>query len=299
MRTTLSEAESLFGLKPLTVRELNERVKSCLEERFEWVAVAGEIADLARPRSGHVYFTLREADAQVRAVMWKGVSARQRTPLADGMQVIALGSLTVYPPRGVYQLVVSEVVPRGLGDIRRALEALRKKLEGEGLFDPARKKALPCLPFRLAVITSATGAAVQDILRTALSRFPQLVVRVFPVRVQGVNAPAEIVRALALANTPGAADVILLGRGGGSLDDLWAFNHEEVVRAVAASRLPVKIVCPSGEKATLYTGPRWPEKVRKGSCPPLTAHNFAVPSAPPVRSVCPSGAKATLLTPSS
>jgi exodeoxyribonuclease VII large subunit len=232
-------AERAYGLRILTVSQLNEQVKSCLEEHIGVVAVAGEIADLARPSSGHVYFTLRDGRAQVRAVCWRGSAERLPFALADGMKVIVMGEVTVYAPRGSYQVIASEIVPRGVGEIARALEALRRKLAAEGLFDPARKQPLPFLPLRLAVITSATGAAVHDIVRTALARFPALAIRVFPTRVQGAEAPKEIVAALAAADDPAVCDVILLGRGGGSIEDLWAFNAEEVVRAVAGCRLPI------------------------------------------------------------
>lgn len=236
----MSEAAArAFGLRILTVSQLNDQVKQCLEERVGTVAVAGEVADLARPKSGHLYFTLCDARAQVRAVMWRGMAERLPFALADGMKIIVVGETTVYGPRGSYQIIAAEIVPRGIGELRRALEELTRRLRAEGLFDPARKKALPFLPLRLAVVTSATGAAVHDIIRTALARFPALTLRILPVRVQGSGAPEEIVRALARADDPAVCDAILLGRGGGSLEDLSAFNVEAVVRAVAACRLPV------------------------------------------------------------
>jgi len=231
--------EQAFGLRILTVSQLNERVRACLEEHVGTVAVAGEIADLARPKSGHVYFTLCDARAQVRAVMWRGLAERLPFALRDGLKIIVVGETTIYGPRGSYQIVAVEIVPRGVGELKRALEELRRRLRAEGLFDPSRKKALPFLPLRIAVITSATGAAVHDIIRTALARFPALTLRVLPVRVQGAGAPEEIIGALARADDPAVCDVILLGRGGGSLEDLSAFNVEAVVRAVAACRLPV------------------------------------------------------------
>jgi exodeoxyribonuclease VII large subunit len=230
---------TVLGRPILTVSELNEQVKGCLERAFGVVAVAGEIADLAFPRSGHVYFALRDPKAQVAAVLWRGVAGRLPFRLEEGLGVIAVGRLSLYGPRGTYQLVVSEVVPRGLGDLRRGLEELRRRLAAEGLFDDARKRPLPPVPRAIAVITSPSGAAVHDIIRTALARFPRLTIRIVPVRVQGAEAPREIVQAIAAANTPGVADVILLGRGGGGMDDLWAFNDESVVRAVAGSRVPV------------------------------------------------------------
>ncbi len=232
-------AERAFGLRILTVSQLNEQVRLCLDAHVGVVAVAGEIADLARPASGHVYFTLRDGRSQVRAVMWRGAAERLPFALQDGMKVIVMGEVTVYSPRGSYQVIAGEIVPRGIGEIARALEELRRTLAAEGLFDPARKKPLPFLPRRITVITSATGAAVHDIIRTALARFPALTIRVIPTRVQGAEAPKEIVKALRAADDPAVGDVILLGRGGGSIEDLWAFNAEQVVRAVAACRLPV------------------------------------------------------------
>ena len=248
-----SEAqEELFGLPVLTVSRLNEQVRYCLEENFTAVAVTGEIADLARPRSGHVYFTLRDKRAQISAVLWRGLAQRLGFPLADGMEVVVLGRVSLYGPRGTYQIIVSELLPRGIGEIKRALEELRRRLAQEGLFAEERKKALPFLPWTLAVITSSTGAAVMDIIRTAVRRFPPVRIRVIPVSVQGKEAPVEIVEALRIANLPGAADVILLGRGGGGIEDLWAFNTEEVVRAVAASRIPV-VSCVGHERDITLT----------------------------------------------
>jgi len=235
----MESEETVFGLRLLTVTQINEQVKYCLEDQFGLVAVTGEVADLACPRSGHVYFTLRDPGGQLKAVLWRGTARALSFSLEDGMEVILLGRLSLYTPRGSYQIIVSEVLPKGKGAIHRAFEQLKRKLAAEGLFREERKKPIPFLPSALVVITSPTGAAVQDIIRTALSRFPLLTVRIIPVRVQGREAPDEITAALEAANRPGVGDVILLGRGGGGVEDLWAFNDEKVVRAVAASRLPV------------------------------------------------------------
>ncbi len=239
MNVPQSFQKTLFGQPVLPVSRLNERVKQHLEHTFGLVAVVGEIADLARPRSGHVYFSLSDADASLRAVMWKGPAASLPFTLRDGMKVVLVGRVTLYPPRGQYQVVVEKLLPAGAGDRSRALEAIKRRLEAEGLFSEEAKQPLPFLPFTVGVITSATGAAVHDIIRTSLHRFPRIRIRIFPVSVQGTEAPATIVKALSHANRPGACDVILLGRGGGSLEDLWAFNDEKVVRAVAASQVPL------------------------------------------------------------
>lgn len=247
-----SPQDSVFGLPLLSVSQVNDRVRRQLEDTFPTVAVTGEIGTLTTPRSGHIYFTLRDDKALLSGAIWRGVASKLPFKPAEGMRVIVVGRLTLYPQRGQYQIIASQLMPAGAGALQQALEALKRKLAAEGLFDEALKKPLPRVPFTLGVITSSTGAAVHDIIRTALSRFPRLTIRLFPVTVQGENAAAEIAEALALANTPDACDVILVGRGGGSLEDLWAFNQEEVVRAVAASMLPV-ISCVGHETDTTLT----------------------------------------------
>ncbi|MBW1988194.1 MAG: exodeoxyribonuclease VII large subunit [Deltaproteobacteria bacterium] len=222
-----------------TVGELTLLIRQRLEKTFPYVWVTGEISDLRVPVSGHAYFTLKDADALIRCVMFKGQAQKQKFVVENGMHLIALGRVSVYEARGEYQLVVEHLEPAGMGALALAFENLRKKLAKEGLFNEDRKKPLPYLPRRIAVITSPTGAAVRDILHVLDKRFPGRGVLVVPVRVQGAEAPSQIVEALELVNERGLGDVIILARGGGSLEDLAAFNDEGVARAVCASRIPV------------------------------------------------------------
>jgi exodeoxyribonuclease VII large subunit len=223
----------------LTVSQLTGQIKNALEGEFPSVWVAGEVSNYSRPQSGHSYFTLKDDQAQIRAVMWRGTASRLKFELADGLDVICHGHIDVYAPRGSYQLVVDELQPKGMGALELALRKLRDKLAAEGLFDPARKRKLPLFPRRLAFVTSPTGAAVRDFLEVLRRRWRGVDVLVIPARVQGDGAAAEIVAGVRLANrlTP-QPDVLVVGRGGGSLEDLWAFNEEPVVRAIAASRIP-------------------------------------------------------------
>ena len=223
----------------LTVSQLTAQIKNALEGEFPSVWVAGEISNYSRPQSGHSYFTLKDDRAQIRAVMWKGTTSRLKFDLADGLDVICHGHVDVYAPRGSYQLVVDELQPKGLGALELALRKLREKLAAEGLFDPARKRKLPVFPRRLAFVTSPTGAAVRDFLEVLRRRWRGVDVLVIPARVQGDGAAAEIVAGIRMANRLSPRpDVLVVGRGGGSLEDLWAFNEEPVVRAIAASRIP-------------------------------------------------------------
>ncbi|MBI2524668.1 MAG: exodeoxyribonuclease VII large subunit [Candidatus Rokubacteria bacterium] len=222
-----------------TVSELTARIKTQLEEDFPALWVQGEISNLRLPASGHAYFTLKDEDAQLRAVLFKGRGRRVRFDLEDGLQVLAFGGLDVYAARGEYQLVVELMEPQGLGALQLAFEQLKRRLETEGLFDPARKRPLPAFPRTIGIVTSPSGAAIRDILTIIGRRFPDVHILVTPVRVQGEEAPAEIVEALrALAEVPGL-DVVIVGRGGGSIEDLWAFNDERVARAIAACPVPV------------------------------------------------------------
>ena len=227
----------------LTVSALNDRIKAILEG-FAVVWVEGEVSNLRRPASGHVYFTLKDMKSQIRAVIfrspfgsgWKRPAAFE---IEEGMSLVCRARVTVYPPRGEYQLVIDAVEPRGLGALQKAFEQLKARLEAEGLFDPARKKPLPFLPARIGVVTSPTGAVIRDILTVTRRRFPSVDIRIAPVRVQGTEAPAEIIRALGDLQIAGGVDVIILARGGGSLEDLAPFNDEGVARAIARSRIPV------------------------------------------------------------
>ena len=229
--------------RALTVRELTERIQGVLETEFLDVWVEGEISNLKLAASGHWYFSLKDEQAQIRAVVWKTDARLIRFRPKDGMKVLARGAVRVYPPRGEYQVSVQVLEPLGKGSLQQAFEELKEKLEKEGLFDPARKRPLPMLPRRIGVVTSPTGAVLRDILRVLRSRYADLEVLVYPALVQGEGAAAEIaqgIRALnRIAAQPGRGlDVIVLARGGGSLEDLWAFNEEAVARAIAGSRVP-------------------------------------------------------------
>ena len=222
-----------------TVSELTVRLKATLEEAFPAVWVEGEISNLRTPGSGHAYFTLKDEGAQLSAVLFRGRGRRVRFDLEDGMQVLAFGGLDVYAARGQYQLVVEMMEPKGLGALQLAFEQLKRKLEAEGLFDEGRKRPLPAFPRVIGVVTSPTGAAIRDILNIIGRRFGDLRILIAPVRVQGDEAPGEIVKALENLQTVPDLDVVIVGRGGGSIEDLWAFNDEGVARAIAACRVPV------------------------------------------------------------
>jgi exodeoxyribonuclease VII large subunit len=227
------------GRRVFTVSELTRAVKDTLEGRFGGLWVEGEISNLRVHTSGHVYFTLKDDEAQVRAVLFRSRMRRVRFEPADGLHVLAFGRLEVYAVRGEYQLVCDVLEPKGLGALQLAFEQLKARLAAEGLFDAARKRPLPALPRRVGLVTSPTGAAVRDFLRVVTRRFAGLQVLVCPVRVQGDTAADEIADALATLNRRGDLDVIVVARGGGSLEDLWAFNEEAVARAIAASKIPV------------------------------------------------------------
>ena len=227
------------GRRVLTVSELTRAVKDTLESGFGGLWVEGEISNLRIHTSGHVYFTLKDEEAQVRAVLFRSRVRRLRFEPADGLHVLAFGRLDVYAVRGEYQLVCEVLEPKGLGALQLAFEQLKARLAAEGLFDAARKRPLPALPQRIGLVTSPTGAAVRDFLRVVTRRFAGLQVLVCPVRVQGDTAAAEVAEALETLNRVGGVDVIVVARGGGSLEDLWAFNEEAVARAIAASKIPV------------------------------------------------------------
>ena len=223
----------------LTVSELNALVSSLVEENFPEVRVLGEVSNLKRHTSGHVYFTLKDAGAQLRAVLFRSDAERAALPLEDGMLVIAEGRVTVYEAYGQYQIVVRSLERAGVGALELAFRLLKERLEKEGLFDSECKKPLPSYPFRIAVVTSPTGAAVRDIVSTLRRRWPPAEILLFPVAVQGGQAAPDIVRALSLLPSVAELDLIILGRGGGSVEDLWAFNEEAVARAIYACPLPV------------------------------------------------------------
>jgi exodeoxyribonuclease VII large subunit len=230
--------------KVLSISELTQQVKGLMEDAFPSVWVAGEVSNLARPSSGHIYLCLKDAQAQLRTVIYRGVALRLRCDLRDGMEVIARGRLSVYMPRGDYQFLVEELQPKGLGALELALRQLKEKLLRLGYFAPERKRPLPRFPARVALVTSPSGAAVRDMLEILLRRWPAVEVWVCPVRVQGDGAAEEITAAVQLLNRladggVAAVDVLVVGRGGGSVEDLWAFNAECVAHALFASRIPV------------------------------------------------------------
>jgi len=225
----------------LSVTQLNQRIKLLIDgdPLLSAVCVRGELSNYKIYPSGHHYFTLKDADSSLRCVMFRGSAAKLRFRPESGMGVTAFGRVSVYPRDGAYQLYVEELLPEGTGDLQVAFEQLKEKLDREGLFDRAHKKPLPPFPERIAVVTSSAGAAVHDIIRILGKRWPLAEVILLPVRVQGTEAPPEIAGAIRYANSHHVADLIIAGRGGGSIEDLWAFNDERVARAIYESELPV------------------------------------------------------------
>lgn len=234
--------ESLFGGtddRVESVTEFTRRVKTLLESGIRPGWVRGEVSNLRAQASGHVYFSLKDAGAQLSAVLFRGDAGRQSVKLRDGLQIVAYGEVSVYEARGQYQLIVRAVIEDGVGRLQREFEALKQRLAAEGLFDPARKVAIPELPVTVGFVTSPTGAAVQDFLRILTRRGWRGRVVVLPAKVQGEGAAAEMVAMLELAQQLGIFDLLVIGRGGGSLEDLWAFNEEPLVRAVADCTVPI------------------------------------------------------------
>ncbi len=223
----------------ITVTQLNRETSQLLAEHFLSVLVEGELSNTAQPSSGHIYFTLKDANAQVRCAMFRTQQRRLTFKPENGQQVIVRAQVSLYEPRGDYQLIVEHMEKAGDGALRRAFDALKLKLSEQGLFDAAHKHSLPTLPTAIGVITSPSGAAIRDILTVLRRRFAAIPVIVYPVAVQGDNAKHEIARAIAAANRLKQCDVIILGRGGGSLEDLWAFNEELVARAIYDSEIPI------------------------------------------------------------
>lgn len=223
----------------LTVDELATAIKSNLEVQFQGVAVLGEISNFVKAASGHCYFSLKDSKAQLRSVMFKFAARKVAFQPDNGLEVICIGRVSFYTPRGECQIVVEEMMPKGVGALQLAFEQLREKLENEGLFDGERKRPLPFLPRKVGVVTSPSGAAIHDIIRVISRRFPNMEVLLCPALVQGDKAPPEIIAGIETLNRRDDVDVLIVGRGGGSLEDLWAFNDEGVARAIAASRLPV------------------------------------------------------------
>lgn len=223
----------------VSVSELTHHIKAILEGTFPAIWVAGEISDLSRPRSGHLYFTLKDDNANLRAVCWRGTASRIDVDIEDGQSVFCFGDVEVYAARGTYQLVVRKVQLQGVGKLQKAFELLQAKLNAEGLFAAESKRALPANPRRIGVITSQSGAAIRDFLEAAAGRYRGVDIVIIPAVVQGPTAAASIVKAIKQAHRCAPPiDVLVLTRGGGSLEDLWCFNEEPVVRAVAASSIP-------------------------------------------------------------
>jgi exodeoxyribonuclease VII large subunit len=227
--------------KILSVGDLTRRIKKCIEDGTGYVWVTGEISNYKGPGpSGHVYFTLKDEESQVPCALWRSFASRLAFRLENGMEVIAFGKVDVYLPHGKYQLIVETLEPKGVGALQLKFEQLKEKLAGEGLFDVARKRPLPFLPRKVALVTSPTGAAVQDMIRTIRSRNSAVHILVYPVKVQGDGAAQDVAAAIGHLNLSlPDVDVMIVGRGGGSVEDLWAFNEEVVARAIFASRIPV------------------------------------------------------------
>lgn len=223
----------------LTVSQLTSMVKGTLEENFAIVWVEGEVSNLRTPSSGHIYFTLKDENSQIRVVMFKGQGRFLKFKPEDGLHIILRGNITVYEARGEYQVLADYIEPVGAGALQLAFEQLKEKLAKEGLFDKARKRPVPMVPKKVGIITSPTGAAIRDMLHILGRRFANLHVLIYPVRVQGAEAPPDIVQGIRDMNTIPDLDAIIVGRGGGSIEDLWAFNDEGVARAIYNSRAPV------------------------------------------------------------
>ncbi|HOB20436.1 MAG TPA: exodeoxyribonuclease VII large subunit [Candidatus Atribacteria bacterium] len=225
----------------ITVHQLNEYVRSLIarDPLLQQVKVRGEISNFKLHSSGHMYFSLKDEKARIQCVFFRQSNTGLKFIPKDGMRVLASGYVSIYTKDGQYQLYVNELQPDGIGELYLAFEALKRKLREEGLFDPGHKKPLPLLPSKIAVVTSNTGAAIRDIIKVARRRNKNIDILVIPVRVQGVEAPDQISKAIRYANTRSDIDLIIVGRGGGSIEELWAFNEEEVARAIWESNIPV------------------------------------------------------------
>lgn len=225
--------------KTYLVSELNKEVKWLLSDHFHSIQVEGEISNLSKPSSGHIYFSLKDKNAQIRCALFKSNANKLSFQPENGQQIIVSAQVSLYEPRGDFQLIVTKMQPAGAGNLQLAFEELKKKLMQEGLFDEHLKQPLPSLPSKIGIITSPSGAAIHDALSVLKRRFPSVPVTIIPVTVQGDNAKQEITQAIDTANQKQLADVILLIRGGGSIEDLWAFNEEPVARAISNSKIPI------------------------------------------------------------
>ena len=226
-------------IKIISVTELNKLAKSLLENGIPKLWIEGEISNLARPASGHIYFSLKDETSQIRCAWFKQRQSINANDIANGMKMLALGKISLYQPRGEYQFIIEKMETAGEGDLKRKYEELKQKLFNEGLFDREKKLQIPKLPKKIGVITSPSGAAIRDVLSILKRRFPLLPIVIFPITVQGDNAAPDIENALKKANLRADCDVLILTRGGGSLEDLWAFNEEIVARAIHMSKIPI------------------------------------------------------------
>ena len=225
--------------KFFTVSQITRKIRASLEYNFSSVSILGEISNIRKPGSGHIYLTLKDKGSQLQAVVFRNIANKIKFELKDGMEVISFGSVTVYEPRGQYQLIINKIEPKGIGALQLAFQQLKEKLEKEGLFDQAHKKPIPFIPQKIGIVTSPTGAAIKDILNIIDRRFANIEILIYPVKVQGEGAAQEIAEAITALNALTDIDVIIAGRGGGSLEDLWAFNEEVVARSIYNSRIPV------------------------------------------------------------
>lgn len=234
-----AEQQESAARRIFTVSEITRDIKLSLEDHFQCVWIEGEVSNLKKHSSGHWYFSLKDAEAQISCVMWRGRNQYLRFHPEDGMKVRTYGNLTVYERQGRYQIDVHQIQPAGVGELQMAFEALKQQLNQEGLFDPDKKKPIPEYPQKIGIVTSPTGAAIRDIISVLERRFPSVEPILIPVRVQGDQAAGEIAQAISDFNEYGEVDVLIVGRGGGSLEDLWPFNEEIVARHIFASKIPV------------------------------------------------------------
>ncbi len=223
----------------LTVTELTRGIRTSLEHNFSNIGVLGELSNVRTPGSGHLYLTLKDKNAQLQAVIFRNTAKRIKFELKDGLEVMSYGSITVYEPRGQYQLIINKIEPKGIGSLQLAFQQLKEKLEKEGLFARSHKKPIPFIPQKIGIVTSPTGAAIKDILHIIERRFANVEILINPVKVQGEGAAEEIASAITELNNVSGIDVIIAGRGGGSLEDLWAFNEEIVARSIFKSKIPI------------------------------------------------------------
>ena len=224
---------------PLTVTELTKEIKKSLEEQFPPLWIQGEVSNFKKHSSGHLYFSLKDAESQISCIMWKNRNQNLLFQLQDGMKVIVFAHLSVYMQQGFYQLIVQRIRPAGIGELQIEYEKLKRRLAEEGLFDTKHKKTIPLFPETIGIVTSSTGAALQDIKSVAKRRFPAIRIILWPAKVQGPGAAEEIAEGINAFNQYSKVDLLIVGRGGGSIEDLWPFNEEIVARAVYDSRIPV------------------------------------------------------------